>query len=508
VVVGSDRPVDVLCVDDEPGFAELIADVLSAADARIRADAETDPVAALDEIDDTVDCVVSDYRMPGMTGLELLERVRELRPELPFVLFTGEGSEAVAADAIAAGVTEYVPKTAGDGTDVLVERVLDAIERRRTRAQLERARETQRALVEAAPVPMWVQGVEEIYFANDAAATFFGTDAAADIEGTSALSYVPESDREAVRAENRGMLIDDGSAAALEGYLDGLDGAQRYGIYACATVQFEGRDALLVVARDITDRKEREESLEAENERLAEFASVVSHDVRTPLATASAHLEQARSEAEGPTTHLDAIAAAHDRMDAITADLLRLARHGRTVDEPAPVWLSAVAREAATDAWRDSGTGTARADGSARGGDGEPPTVRVESDGRLSADRGRLTELLSNLLVNARDHGDASTVRVGLLRADEADDGAGPGPPLNAPARDGRYESGFYVEDDGAGVPADERERVFDSGYTTSDTGTGFGLAIVSRVAEAHGWQVSLVAGRDGGARFEFTVGD
>jgi signal transduction histidine kinase len=64
--------------------------------------------------------------------------------------------------------------------------------------------------------------------------------------------------------------------------------------------------------------------------------------------------------------------------------------------------------------------------------------------------------------------------------------------------------SGFYVADDGPGVPEAERERVFEFGHSGSD-GTGFGLAIVRGIAEAHGWRVSLTESESGGARFEFT---
>ena len=65
-------------------------------------------------------------------------------------------------------------------------------------------------------------------------------------------------------------------------------------------------------------------------------------------------------------------------------------------------------------------------------------------------------------------------------------------------------DEGFYVEDDGEGVPHERREEVFDYGYTTDETGSGFGLSIVSTVAEAHGWGVSVEEGEEGGARFEF----
>jgi signal transduction histidine kinase len=69
----------------------------------------------------------------------------------------------------------------------------------------------------------------------------------------------------------------------------------------------------------------------------------------------------------------------------------------------------------------------------------------------------------------------------------------------------GEVKNGFYIEDDGSGIPEDSRDDVFDAGHTTTDEGTGFGLSIVKGVAEAHGWEISITEGSEGGARFEIT---
>jgi len=68
----------------------------------------------------------------------------------------------------------------------------------------------------------------------------------------------------------------------------------------------------------------------------------------------------------------------------------------------------------------------------------------------------------------------------------------------------GSLEDGFYVADDGPGIPEADREKVFESGYSTDGDGTGLGLAIVRRIAQAHGWDVTLTTSESGGARFEF----
>ena len=67
----------------------------------------------------------------------------------------------------------------------------------------------------------------------------------------------------------------------------------------------------------------------------------------------------------------------------------------------------------------------------------------------------------------------------------------------------GTVADGIYVADDGSGIPEPERGRVFDGGHTTAEDGTGFGLAIVERIASAHGWTVSVGESESGGARFE-----
>jgi len=225
---------------------------------------------------------------------------------------------------------------------------------------------------------------------------------------------------------------------------------------------------------------ERSAELERQNDRLAEFASVVSHDLRNPLNVAQGRVELARDECD--SEHLDAVAGAHERMDTLIADLLTLAREGERVSETEPVRLSAVV----DSCWRTVETANA--------------TLTVEDDLWLRADESRLRQLVENLMRNAVEHGgDDVAIAVGAL-------GDGKGAGREGGASDGTTdEVGFFVEDDGPGIPEAKREEVFDAGYSTSQEGTGFGLRIVEQVATAHGWGVRVVEGRDGGARFEVT---
>jgi signal transduction histidine kinase len=232
----------------------------------------------------------------------------------------------------------------------------------------------------------------------------------------------------------------------------------------------------LVSIRGIGKRREYERRLERQNERLEEFASVVAHDLRNPLNVAAGRLELFEADGTHDSEHLAAIDDALDRMRAIVDETLTLAKQGRHVGETERVLFA----EFADRCWQTVETHGATLD------------VAVDSDTVLLADADRFRHLLENLFRNAVEHGQESTdgqfvhIRVGVLR-------------------DGDDPIGFYVEDDGPGVPADEREQVFEPGYTTIPEGTGYGLPIVTWIAEAHDWTVSVTEGTDAGARFEFT---
>jgi len=219
------------------------------------------------------------------------------------------------------------------------------------------------------------------------------------------------------------------------------------------------RQRLRDQVRKATDAKRQ---LERQNKRLNEFTGVVSHDLRNPLGVAEGRLELAREECD--SEHLDTVATAHDRMETLIEDLLTLAREGGRVSDMEPVDLA----ELSENCWQNVETADS--------------TIRTSIDRTIQADQSRLAQLLENLMRNAVEHGgEDMTITVGEL-----------------------YD-GFFVEDAGPGIPEDERDDVFDAGYSTSEDGTGFGLSIVKQVAEAHEWDIRVTEGSDGGARFEIT---
>ena len=225
--------------------------------------------------------------------------------------------------------------------------------------------------------------------------------------------------------------------------------------------EFEGT---VGVIRDITERKAYERELERQNRRLDEFASIVSHDLRNPLNVAAGRLELARADCESP--HLEDIDTAIDRMESLIDALLTFARVGEAATDLDAVDLQNIAHSCWTTV--DTGSGTLRSN----------VTVTIQ------ADPDRLRQLFENLYRNAIEHGGADvTVRVGRLES----------------------RDGFFIEDDGQGIPQPVAEQVLESGYSTRPNGTGLGLAIVSQIADAHGWELSITSGNAGGARFEIS---
>ncbi|MBP1986596.1 PAS domain S-box protein [Halolamina salifodinae] len=235
---------------------------------------------------------------------------------------------------------------------------------------------------------------------------------------------------------------------------------------------------VVLVARDITTQRRNERRLEAQNERLDEFASMVSHDLRNPLNVVQGRLELIEShaaDAEAVREHVDAAESATERMNDLIEDMLTVAR----TDERNLSVSSVPLRSAAERAWSSVS---------------EPASslsVEVDTGVAVKADETELIRLLENLFRNSVEHGSTD---------DRTDSAANPDVTVIFEPLDG----GFAVEDDGPGIPAEHREQVFESGYSTATDGTGYGLDIVGRVAEAHGWDITLAAG-DGGARFEIT---
>ena len=579
-----DGSINVVHVDDEPDFADLSATFLERVDDRFDVTTASSVSAGNERLTLDVDCVVSDYDLQRTNGIEFLEMVRKRYPDLPFILFTGKGSEEIASEAMSAGVTDYIQKETGtDQYQVLANRIRNAVEKYRTERELERKNDLFKKTQEIADIGAWehdlerdtlmwtekvyemhgvstdfeptVESLREFYHPDDYERGLEAIDAAINdgepfdiqhrmidedgdtrwfrsradpqvengevvrVRGT-IRDITERRERKRELQENSNLLdqlikqvpihmyikdedgrhlrVSEHHADDREEYLGKTDrevfpaefGEQTYteDMRVIETEEpilkveeyLEGEDewhltskvpwydddgevaGLIGVTWEISDQKAFERELTRQNDRLKEFGSLVSHELRNPLNVARGELGLVGTD--GNDEHLERAASALDRMEELIEDLLTLAREGENVREPEEVNL----RELIDACWQHVETPAA--------------TLVVETSRTVGADPSRLRQLFGNLFRNADEHADGPvTITVGDL------------------------EGGFYVEDDGPGIPEDVREQVFEAGYSTGHDGTGFGLSIVEEIVDAHGWEISLTESDAGGARFEIT---
>jgi len=344
--------------------------------------------------------------------------------------------------------------------ELLMAHVGETLSRLRSDEALRESEQKYRTVIEQSHDAVTIHRSDGYEFVNPRGTELFGR-SEDDILGTDVRTVVHSADHDKLTTVDGGAATV-GDRETFEARVERPDGDVRHCEFSTTVITYRGEPAVLASIRDITERKERERELERQNERLDQFAGVVSHDLRSPLNVAEGSLGLARET--GDPEHFDRAEDALDRMQTLVEDVLALARQGRLVDETEPVELADVASEA----WNSV--------------DAPEASIECDVDGaHVEADRGRLLELFENVFRNAVEHGgDSVHVTVSTL------------------------PDGFAVEDDGPGIPEDTDGDVFDRGVTSTADGTGFGLAIVREIAEAHDWTVAAVStGDDRGARFE-----
>jgi PAS domain S-box-containing protein len=578
--------IEVLHVDDDLQYAELTATYLHRENERLDVEIVTSASEGLTAIaQNDFDCIISDYDMPDQNGIEFLQAIRETEPELPFILYTGKGSEAVASEAIAAGVTDYLQKEGGSSQyEVLANRIQNTVDSHRATERAEDTQEWANTLLEySSDFVLIIDETGRITYVSPSVSRVLGH-TPDELTGADAFDFVhPDDVEEAADTfaeslnrpteevnlkcriehsdgghrwlEMRGQnLVDDQviggvlanarditerkeieekrqiSEYAIESALSGIGIANLDGELVTVNPSFldlwgyETKDevlgksvtefwkhpdeaakvtktieetghwsgellavrkdgstfhaqtsasivtgddgtplALMSSFMDITARKKRDRERQKQIEQLEEFASVVSHDLRNPLNVATGRLQLAQDEYDGD--HLEPVETALGRMDAIIEDTLVLAQEGQRVGDPESVPIHQFTQQC----WEMVETPEA--------------TLEINGEFLICADQDRLSHVFENLFRNAVEHSEeAVTISVGQLD-----------------------DVGFYVEDDGPGIPEEERTEVLEAGYSRSAEGTGFGLAIVNRIADAHNWTLSITDSTEGGARFEFT---
>lgn len=340
----------------------------------------------------------------------------------------------------------------------------DITELRNYQQQLECERDRFAALFDAVPVPLVLAAFDRddlvVKQTNDAFRETFGF-SGRELGGSSLDKFIVD-ETALQEAYQINAQVQDGERVHREVTRQTAAGDKRTFLLTATPMYWGDETDALATYIDITDRKEAMRQLERRTEELEDFANVVSHDLRGPLNVASGHLNLLAAECD--CSHVDTIQNAHTRMQELIENILMLAKQGRSVDETQPVDLDVCVSQS----WETIDTGNA--------------TLAIETEKTIPADESRLRQLFGNLIRNAIEHGDDDvTVTIGALA------------------------DGFYIADDGPGIPEADRSKVFESGHTSTDCGTGFGLSIVQEIVDAHGWAITITASEHGGARFDIT---
>lgn len=439
LVVAADGDEDVAAVTETDGV-----------DVRHARDVEAVSKTLADRL---VDCVV---HAPGSGVPDVLETLRATRDvsATPYVLYARDPGLATVDEVLMQSGTAYVPRRGDDA----VERLLSQIRRLTSERGLRQALELRERALDQATVGITVADADEdLVFVNDGFERITGYDADEALGDNCRFLQGGGTDEETVAEIRAAIESEEPISTVIRNYR--RDGTPFWNQLEITPVE-DGSGTVthyFGFQKDVTERTELEGRLRDRNERLDEFAEVVSHDLRGPLSVAQGYLEDVEGE------QVDAAVHALDRMERLIEDVLTLAREGRSRAKTESVALET----AVTRAWRTAKTGDLEVDL------GDDP-------GTVQADPERLQTLFENLFRNVADHAEgATTVRVEATG------------------------TGFAVVDDGPGIDPTVADSLFDQGITTHEDGTGFGLAIVATVAEAHGWSVSVGESENGGARFE-----
>lgn len=465
--------VTLLYVDGDPKSRDRLSLALADHDtvSVVTAPRSTDAVHALEDeqsgVDTDIDCLVSAYELSDTTGLELLRRVREDDAHLPFILYPAaeHGSERLASEALGAGATSYLPRSLDDGYETLLERVTEAVADYERGEQLRLEADMFDTLMTDIPISIYFKDREGRHIrVSDEVGPTMSLDPIGktdpELYGEEIGAHAQQSYEDDMQVIETGEpIIDKEEAWAID-----LQDADTLWL---RSTKIPWRDdegnvrGLVGITRDITELKHREEELELQTQRLDRFASFASHDLRNPLNIAQGYLELAIENDD--VSGLEEVQRALEKMDELIDDLLSTAQSDVGLASVGPVPLETVVE----DVWdeRMATDATLRTE--------FPEETVVHADGSL------LRQLLENLFRNALDHaGDQVGITVGVT------------------------ETGFFVADDGPGIPEGDQDAIFEYGYTNAEGGTGIGLAIVNQVADAHDWALSVSTASSGGARF------
>lgn len=451
------------------------------------------------------DIVICDYALPGFSGLAALKLVRQMDPEMPFIMVSGVAGEEFAIEVMHLGAQDYISKTNMARLAPAICRELREAEIRRQKIQAEdkvvQTAAHLRALLENISSAVVVFDRQlNVYDCNARAQEVFLVgqgESFAQVFDSAQLRLICEKKGDLTLADWPVQEVFD-TCQAVRNRVMGLcylhSQAPIWGLVSAVPLPAaaDSEQLVLMTFLDITERKNNEKErerfineLEAKNAELERFTYTVSHDLRTPLITISGFAETLREDAlAGNTSKLEEdiafITNAAGKMHRLLNELLDLSRIGRIVNPSEQTELKEIAADALALIGGELAHGK--------------PWVRIAEDlPVVYGDRNRLVEVMLNLITNAIKYmGGQSepTIEIGMED------------------RDGLAV--YYVRDNGTGIAPHYHKKVFDlfEQLDVTTEGTGVGLAIVKRIIELHQGRIWVESTGPGqGSTFCFTLG-
>jgi PAS domain S-box-containing protein len=322
--------------------------------------------------------------------------------------------------------------------------------------------------------------ISDAYYAVDTDFTItFWNDVVADrmaipseeIIGENIWDLLPELEGTVVEASFR-EAMETQEPVACEHYYEPLD-------YWISLQIYPDEDGLAVISTDISDRKEYEAQLERSNERLQEFAYILSHDLQEPLRMVSSYIDLLEAELdeyldEETQEYMNFAVDGAERMRGMINGLLQYSRVESQGEAFSETDVGVVVEGILEDLQLKIDDANAE--------------IRVDELPTLQADYDQLGQLFQNLLKNAIEHGGSGT------RVD-----------ISATEISGGYQ--FAVSDDGPGIPVDEQDDIFGLFDKGGDSdGTGIGLAVCERIVTRHNGDIWVESDGESGTTFCFTL--
>jgi PAS domain S-box-containing protein len=461
--------IRTLVVDDSNFFASLTADQLETEHdiQTVEANSADEALATLET--ESFDCVVSDYDMPEMDGLDFYQQLFESGSEIPFILLTSRTDDEIVSEAIEMGVDDYIRKgdvSQQDGFEVVANRIENVVSHRKTRQEYE-------TVIDSMPESIaQVDHEGTILAANETVAATFGL-SPSEMIGEAVDDVLPAGIADQWRTGGDEALST-GERVQFQSDYDG-------GHYDTIVVPVDTRAATgtyQVIARDVTDRVERERQLEETTEQLELINRFVRHDIRNDINLVYMWSEMLGDHVDD--TGAEYVGKIHDASEHInelteTAQEFVAIVSGDAGVSTEPVSLRRLLTEELEKREQSYAEATFALNH-------EIPDVHFRANEMLSS-------VFRNLLNNAVQHNDSDQPEVRLSVQTEED------------------VAQVIVADNGPGIPEPQREEIFGKGEQGADSsGSGIGLYLVHTIVSQYGGDVWVEDSHLGGAAFVVEV--